>query len=721
MLERPRIRLSYACNNACWSCPNRAGGERATADVVAEIAGAADGGARAVHLFGGELFVHPGRAEIVRAITDRRIAWSMETNGRVFAYHDKAAALRRMGLDGVTVRVHASNGAAHASVTRDQGLQQTLSGIRNLDEAGLLRDFEVPVTRENRGDLCGIAVLLRQSAGPRPIRFVAAGEPKFQREIGDARRFLAFLDDPASRRPGDDVVFAPAGRVERFDPTRCPVRSKQFSMESPLYCLFVERDGGYDVYRAPGEACGADVVVSKNVRHLVARARADGGRDWFDLHPSCRVCPELHGCFGCFVPDRREREPEVEGAPRLRDAAELPALVREGRASGELRIRGAVPVCWLGEAPASDARPVAEPWLLADYFRASGGAVVAYETPSRTGRPEWALTVRFDDEAARSRQAPSFVLFLASACIARCVMCDLPAKYAGRFKPFPEAVAAIEEIKLCGAFQVDLFGGEITLRRDLAVLVRLTKELNLLNVVISTGWLLAEQERVDELMEAGVDRFEISIDSARDFLHDHIRNREGLFDRATAAIQRIVADGRAPVAVNTVILRQNADEVVDIHRLASSLGVKKHMYFYCVALPGMPMDDQYLRPETVPRFFRETLPSLEDEAHRQGTELFFGPEVRPADPADPEFVARVARGEYTTPKRCHAIGNDFLIALDGGVLPCQNPGMMGVFEPVGFMSKTPLSEIVEKTRSDAELREKAGFLPPCTRCICPKG
>jgi len=129
---------------------------------------------------------------------------------------------------------------------------------------------------------------------------------------------------------------------------------------------------------------------------------------------------------------------------------------------------------------------------------------------------------------------------------------------------FEEIAALVRVFVSLGVRRVRLTGGEPTVRRDLAALVRMLRAIpGLAEIALSSnGHLLAELAA--PLRAAGVDRLNISLDSLDAERFRRI-TRRGDLGRVLAGIEAARAAGFASIKLNTVAIRGfNDDELAGI-------------------------------------------------------------------------------------------------------------------------------------------------------------
>lgn len=118
---------------------------------------------------------------------------------------------------------------------------------------------------------------------------------------------------------------------------------------------------------------------------------------------------------------------------------------------------------------------------------------------------------------------------------------------------------------------VSFFGGEPTLRSDLPDLLRRAKQKGLRTSMDTNGELLTPGY-VKKLKDSGLDLVYISLDSSDPEVHDKLRGRPGLFNRAVSALVSCRREG-LPCAVSTYATKKSIrnGELKKVIRLAEKL------------------------------------------------------------------------------------------------------------------------------------------------------
>jgi len=161
-------------------------------------------------------------------------------------------------------------------------------------------------------------------------------------------------------------------------------------------------------------------------------------------------------------------------------------------------------------------------------------------------------------------------LSITDKCNLRCIYC-MPS---GGLKLKPhEEILTYEEIELfanCaieqGISKIRLTGGEPLIRRDVLDLIKgLTSIPGLTDISLTTnGILLADY--ADALVEAGLKRVNISVDSLDPDVFRRI-TRNGNLSRVISGLEKTLEVGLEPVKINVVVLRGVNEDIADFVKL----------------------------------------------------------------------------------------------------------------------------------------------------------
>lgn len=175
-------------------------------------------------------------------------------------------------------------------------------------------------------------------------------------------------------------------------------------------------------------------------------------------------------------------------------------------------------------------------------------------------------------------------------CPCNCSFCDSREKYENILKKktmtYEQWKIITDKLLEQGLEVVVLSGGEPLLNKD--VTFKLIKYLQMNNVFVvlnASGALFLDNHiLLDELILNFPDLLVFSIDSIKPNKHDTNRSYEGLFDRVTSSIKYIKSQGDYPIAIRTVITKNNYKEIPEIIENFYNLGVD------CVKLTNIEND-----------------------------------------------------------------------------------------------------------------------------------
>jgi GTP 3',8-cyclase len=162
-------------------------------------------------------------------------------------------------------------------------------------------------------------------------------------------------------------------------------------------------------------------------------------------------------------------------------------------------------------------------------------------------------------------------------CNLRCVYCmpegGLPWLRRDEILSYEEIAKIVCAAASVGVRTIRLTGGEPLVRRNLSRLVAAISSVpGIDDVALSTNALLLETE-LDELVAAGLNRVNISLDTLRPDRFQAIARRPGL-DAVLRAIDAAVEAGLTPVKLNCVVMRgQNDDEIPEFAELTRERAV----------------------------------------------------------------------------------------------------------------------------------------------------
>ena len=155
-------------------------------------------------------------------------------------------------------------------------------------------------------------------------------------------------------------------------------------------------------------------------------------------------------------------------------------------------------------------------------------------------------------------------------CNAHCSFCDYwktdPSAKATEVQSFADAA------RFFNPMVITFTGGEPTLRRDLEELVSgVHRAVTLKYMTLITHGGMLSPERARSIWKAGINQFNISLDYL-DERHDEARGIPGLSEKIMRTVPRMREIGITGIRFNTVIKRDNLDQLVPIVHRAREIG-----------------------------------------------------------------------------------------------------------------------------------------------------
>jgi pyrroloquinoline quinone biosynthesis protein E len=290
---------------------------------------------------------------------------------------------------------------------------------------------------------------------------------------------------------------------------------------------------------------------------------------------------------------------------------------------------------------------------------------------------------------------------LTHRCPLGCPYCSNPLELDKRSDELDTATWArvFREAAGLGVLQVHLSGGEPAARRDLADIVKGTREAGLYSNLITSAVGLTPQT-LSVLADAGLDHVQISIQDSEEKSADHIAGYDGASVRKRALAAEVVKLD-LPLTVNMVVHRANIGRIEAMVELALALGASRveiaHVQYYGWAMKNraalMPSREQVEQAVA-------QVESLRKKHHGQIV----------IDAVVPDYYARF-------PKPC--VGGwgrrSINVTPAGKVLPCHAAEVIPGLE-FWNVREHSLSEIWRSSPAFNAFRGSDWMQQPCTSC-----
>ncbi len=270
-------------------------------------------------------------------------------------------------------------------------------------------------------------------------------------------------------------------------------------------------------------------------------------------------------------------------------------------------------------------------------------------------------------------------------CTANCKHCDKGEEIPNEKQATPEEYRKIyDQIR---PLVVQISGGEPLLRKDILDIVRIFKNPgHLPYIVFVTNASLLTEEKYDQLKEAGVDQFSISLDFP-DERHDQNRRLPGLFQHLSDVIPKLTAKGNNDITVITAVTRENYPFLLDNLRLIDKWGARFNLSMYTAGRTGDR--DLLITSKEDLTAFRKIIDQIIEEK-RNGACIFSSEAVLN------RYYDFFEKGQ--SPGKCKAGIRSLVVNPDGSLCP-------------GAMKKDL------KFKSQKELRKKFSKNNQCDQCF----
>jgi len=168
-------------------------------------------------------------------------------------------------------------------------------------------------------------------------------------------------------------------------------------------------------------------------------------------------------------------------------------------------------------------------------------------------------------------------LELTFRCNLRCVhcYCNVPAHDSHALLKelkTDEIFRILDEVAEAGCFWLLLTGGEVLLRKDFLDIYTYAKKKGFLITLFTNGTLLTP-DIADYLAEWPPFVVEMTLYGATQATHEKITRVPGSFDRCKKGIE-LLLDRRVPLALKTMVMTLNCDELPEIKAYAEAVGVR---------------------------------------------------------------------------------------------------------------------------------------------------
>ncbi len=288
-------------------------------------------------------------------------------------------------------------------------------------------------------------------------------------------------------------------------------------------------------------------------------------------------------------------------------------------------------------------------------------------------------------------------LALTYRCNNDCAHC-----YNARERNFPELttkqwILILDQLWSLGVPHIVFTGGEATLRNDLPELIAHAESNGQITGLNTNARRLADKKYVQQLVDAGLDHVQITVESCDEQIHDEMMRAKGAFKQTIQGLKNVLAT-RLYVMTNTTMLRTNVHKIPDTLDFLADLcvptvGLNALIYAGHGLSVGTGLHERELQPIL-------DIAVKKTSEHGQRLIWYTPTQYCNFDPTQSNLGI----------KGCTASFYSMCIESNGNVLPCQS-----YYFPLGNIL-TDAWDSIWNHKLSIQLRERHGLPAKCEGC-----
>jgi len=294
----------------------------------------------------------------------------------------------------------------------------------------------------------------------------------------------------------------------------------------------------------------------------------------------------------------------------------------------------------------------------------------------------------------------ALVCELTHRCPLHCVYCSNPQELTARTNELSTEIwsRVFREASEAGVMQLDLTGGEPLARPDLTTLIQSARAAGLYVNLITSG-LPLDEKRLDELIAAGLDHFQLSFQGAREETAAEISGSKSHAQKLR--VLDWLKSRRVAVTLNFVVHRKNLDQLDEMLAIAESSSASRiefaHVQYYGWAFANRG----------------QLLPAREQLTY--SLEFFKNAQERLRGKIRVEYVVPDYYAKF--PKACMGgwARKVLLITPNGEALPCHAAAVIPGLHFENVKEKS-LAEIWQSSEAFQKFRGEDWMQEPCKSC-----
>jgi len=274
--------------------------------------------------------------------------------------------------------------------------------------------------------------------------------------------------------------------------------------------------------------------------------------------------------------------------------------------------------------------------------------------------------------------------------------------YNARERDFPELTTKawkgiLDKLWNLGVPHIVFTGGEATLRHDLPELIAHAEANGQITGLNTNARRLADERYVQQIVDAGLDHVQITVESCNADIHDQMMQAKGAHKQTIKGLKNVLASPLY-VMTNTTMLRTNVDTIPDTLDFLANLGVPTiGLNALIYSGNGLTVGTGLAESELQPIL---NIANQKSEAHGQKLIWYTPTQYCQFDPTQQNLGV----------KGCTAALYSMCIESNGDVLPCQS-----YYTSLGNMLDDDWDSIWNHELA-VRLRERQGLPAKCDGC-----
>lgn len=252
----------------------------------------------------------------------------------------------------------------------------------------------------------------------------------------------------------------------------------------------------------------------------------------------------------------------------------------------------------------------------------------------------------------------------------------------------------LEKLEQFGTFYITYTMGETLLWKEFAEFAEKAKSKGFYQILLSNGSTIQSDDMVNNLVDMGIKKVGISIDSSDENIHDSNRNYSGAYKLACNAISLLSKQSNIWTQVTVTIGNHNLDDVIRIIENMVKLGVKSFSFLWMRGSNGIEPIENKKKYEKVMRtlILKKNNDGLDINVHDYRMNPLIDKMYESGE------ISLDTKEDFLNMNTCHALSELVLIDPSGDMYACNFSK-----KPFANVYSTPLEKIAMFSCKDKPL------------------